>query len=292
MISSCFIACNKDEDIVIDNDNTSQVNLPYEVIEYLPAPGQFINEKVSGFEKITTMTEACAQAENRLKENLYVSLGAWGGYITVRFKNSIRNTEGYDFAIASNSFDSSNEPGIVWVMKDTNGNNQPDDTWYELKGSYYGQEGFATNFSVTYYRPQPGEDTFWKASDGEEGYVKWIGSFHSQDFYYPNWVNADSYTLSGSKMPAKVTQNPVTGIWSNLPFDWGYADNSGKDLGKIEVNGISLDVNRFRISDAVDNTGKPVKLESIDFIKVQTAILSDTDLLGENSTEVCGFFAL
>ena len=43
------------------------------------------------------------------------------------------------FAIQGNAFDSSNEPGIVWVMQDVNGNGLPDDEWYELRGSETGE---------------------------------------------------------------------------------------------------------------------------------------------------------
>ena len=66
-------------------------------------------------------------------------LGGWGGYIVVGFDHSIENKGGYDFSIKGNAFDSSNEPGIVWVMQDVNGDGLPNDEWYELKGSEYGK---------------------------------------------------------------------------------------------------------------------------------------------------------
>ena len=289
MISLFFVACNKDEDIVINNPETS---LGYKVIEYLPAPGQFINEKVSGFDNIKTMDQACRQAEKRLADNQYVSLGAWGGYIVIKLNTSIPNIGGFNFAIAGNNFDSSNEPGIVWVMQDKNGNGLPDEEWYELQGSYYGKEGFEKDYWVTYYRPDAKGNTYWIDKNGDEGYVNWIGSHHSQDFYYPEWVTADSYTLHGSRLPLRAEQNPATGIWSNLPFDWGYVDNSGEDSSVLNINGNSVIVNKFRLYDAVDEQGKSVALEEIDFIKVQTAINGSIGILGENSTEVCGFFTL
>lgn len=292
-ISVFFIACNKDEDIVVDKPQPEpEVEMAYTVVEYLPAPGQFINESSSGFGNITTMQEACDQAQYLLQQNHYVSLGAWGGYIVVKFHSSIPNKGGYNFAIAGNNFDSSNEPGIVWVMQDSNGNGKPDDTWYQLQGSYYGQSGFEKDFWVTYYRPEPGKDTLWKDCEGNEGYISWLGNYHNQDFYYPNWVKEDSYTLHGSKLPARTEMNPVSGIWSNLPFDWGYVDNSGSDMTTIEVNGKSLIANTFRLYDAIDNEGNTVAIDSIDFIKVQTAIMGSANILGENSTEVCGFFVI
>ena len=94
------------------------------VYEFMPAPGQFIHQI-----NATTAAEACREAERRLANNRTVSLGAFGGYITVGFDHSVRNISGdYDFAIAGNSFRTSNEPGIVRVMQDENGNGLPDDT--------------------------------------------------------------------------------------------------------------------------------------------------------------------
>ena len=290
LMSLIFVACNKDEDITIENPegdpNTpsgTTVTLNYKVVEYLPAPGQYINEVANGSSKISSPSEACTYAEERFQKGLYVSLGAWGGYIVIKFDDPVVNNGGYDFAISSNSFDTSSEPGIVWVMTDTNGNGQPDDTWYELKGSHFGKNGYERNYWVTYTRPDSKGNTSWIDSNGETGFVKWLGSFHSQDFYYPDWILENSYTYYGSRLPAQAELNSQN-IWINKPFEWGYVDNFGTDFVK---NG---NKNRFKISDAVDEDNLPVNLPKIDFIKVQTAINSTNNLLGENSTEVCGFF--
>ena len=279
--------CNKDDEIIGDfpsDDNPS--SLEYKVLEYTPAPGQYINETVSGFNNISSPEEACLQAEKRLSEEKYVSLGSWGGYIVVKFNKSINNSGGYDFAITTNSFDSSSEPGIVWVMQDKNGNGKPDDNWYELKGSHFGKEGYERNYWVRYSRPDAKGNTPWEDSNGESGFITWLGNFHSQDFYYPSWVKENNYTLHGSRLPLQAIQNEQTGNWTNLPFEWGYADNFGDDFNAGNHQ------NYFKISDAVDDKNNDINLPSIDFIKVQTAINGSAGWLGENSTEVCGFRAL
>ena len=38
------------------------------------------------------------------------------------------NDGGYEFSVAGNQIDTSNEPGIVWVMQDVNGNGIPDES--------------------------------------------------------------------------------------------------------------------------------------------------------------------
>ncbi|MCH5240152.1 MAG: hypothetical protein J1F38_08005 [Muribaculaceae bacterium] len=283
LISLSFVACNKDEDIIIDNPGDKPggngVTLDYKVIEYTPAPGQYINETAS----IPSPEEACVFAEERLSASQYVSLGAWGGYIVVKFNESILNTGDYDFAISGNAFDTSNEPGIVWVMQDSNGNGLPDETWYELKGSFFGQEGYERNYWVTYHRPKAKENTPWEDSNGETGFVYWKESYHSQDYYYPTWIEEDTYTLYGSRLPSRAEQDDVTNMWQNKPYEWGYADNFGSDFVQATHQ------NRFRISDAVTETNQPANIQFIDFIKVQTSINGSADILGENSTEVAGF---
>lgn len=125
------------------------------VYEFIPAPGQFVNEtNTAGYTGTESTQEAAiAYAENRLATTSYVSLGGWGGYIVVGFDHSIENKGGYDFSIIGNAFEGSSEPGIVWVMQDVNGNQLPDDEWYELKGSEYGKNGTIQDYAVTYYRP-------------------------------------------------------------------------------------------------------------------------------------------
>lgn len=287
-------SCNKDDEIIIENPDTPEetpFSDNFSVIEFLPGPGQYVNDTNSGYGDVTTMDEACEYAKTRLDNVSYVSLGAWGGYIVVKSNKPINNTGNYDFSIAGNSFDTSNEPGIVWVMQDKNGNGQPDDIWYELKGSYYGKDGFEKDFWVTYYRPETSKQpTTWVASNGETGSIQWLGSYHSQDYYYPLWVNEASYTLHGTRLPSQSVQDSNTGNWSNLPFEWGYVDNSGEDSELTQINDKTVLKNFFKISDAVDSNGNAINLTSIDFIKVQTAILSNSGWLGENSTEVMGFF--
>jgi hypothetical protein len=260
------------------------------VYEYLPAPGQFINEtKTGGFtDKHTTQEAANAYAEERFAKGIWVSLGGFGGYVVVGFDHSIDNTGGYDFAVIGNSFNNSSEPGIVWVMQDENGDGMPNDTWYELRGCETGLPTTLQNYAVTYYRPtEPGKSVKWTDSEGQSGEIDYLKAYHKQDYYYPLWVESDSYTLTGTRLEAKNYDQSGKGTYWVLPtFDWGYADN----FSSIDrVNPKSVD-NRFKISDAMDSEGKAVSLDYIDFVKVQTGVNSKSGWLGEVSTEVVGFY--
>ena len=259
------------------------------VIEYTPAPGQFINElKTGGFDASHVTPEAAVSyAESRLMEDGWVSLGGFGGYVIVGFDHSIDNSRTYDFGIISNAFDGSSEPGVVWVMQDENGNGYPDDTWYELAGSETGKFETYRDYAVTYYRPSaPKMPVQWTDNYGNNGEIDYLQQFHNQDYYYPLWIVTDSYTLTGTRLEARNYDQSGNGsYWIQPHYDWGYADNFSPSDFNSENK-----ANLFRISNAIDFEGNPINLSHIDFVKVQCAVNSKSGWLGELSTEVCGFY--
>lgn len=280
-------ACNISESFGTDD---GELVFATKVFEYTPAPGQFINNPITGgFNGVElTPQDACDYAERRLSQRSFISLGGFGGYIVVGFDEPIINSGEYDLAIAGNPFEGSSEPGIVWVMQDENGNGKPDDVWYELAGSEYGKQGVLSNYSVTYYRPsQPKQPIYWEDSLGESGEIAHIVA-HPHGSYYPIWIEADSYTLKGSRLEPRTDFNGS--IWVQRGFDWGYVDNENDtDIMHGSDAAAGLVFNRFRLCDAVNSKGKSVDLPHINFVKVQTALNSQSGGLGENSTEVFAF---
>jgi hypothetical protein len=234
--------------------------------------------------KELTAEAAVAYAERRMSEGRFVSLGGFGGYIIVGFDHSIDNDGGYDLAVEGNSFDGSSEPGIVWVMQDENGDGKPNDTWYELRGSESGKPTTIQNYSVTYYRPaEPQLPVKWRDSVGVEGEIDYVGAHHSQDYYYPAWITADSYTLSGTRLEARNYDKSGNGtMWVQPAYDWGYTDNQSS-VDFISRNGA---FNKFDIDNAMDAWGNAAELKYIDFVKVQCGVNAKSGHLGELSTEV------
>jgi len=294
VIVHCF--GNKQEDNYREATASSSM-FQNKVYEYTPAPGQFIGElntaRFTGNEK--TQADAIAYATQRLNAKGYVSLGGFGGYIVVGFDHSIANTNNeYDFAIQGNAFDGSSEPGIVWVMQDINNNGQADDEWYELKASETSKDGTIQDYAITYYRPAGiGMDVKWTDSEGKSGMIDYLKQFHAQDYYYPQWIQEDSYTLRGTLLSSKNMQNPSTGFWKNQSYDRGYVDNYGNDQieGGSTVTG-SGQRNGFEITNAIYKDGTPIDLKYIDFIKVQVGVNAKSGPLGEISTEVFSFIDL
>ncbi len=271
------------------------------VYEYFPAPGQFINE-MPQYEPGDTYSDILKKAEESISgtNDIMISLGGYGGYLTFGFDHTVMNVEGeYDFRIWGNAFyelsdpsgkGGSAEPGIVMVSYDCNCNGLPDDEWYELAGSAYRHPSTLHNYTITYSRPEenkmekPDSSGFltdttyipWADSEGMSGYIA-KNSFHAQE-YYPLWEERDKLTFSGTLLPPNAKDLSGMGIYYVLySYDWGYADNHPNDYA---------DLNSFDISWAVDKEGNKVKLPGADFIRVYTGVNQYCGWLGETSTEI------
>lgn len=277
---------------------------PYiaKVLEYCPAPGQFVNE-MPLYEEGDTYADMLKKAEESISgtNDVMISLGAYGGYVTFAFDHTVVNVPGErDIRIWGNSFyeltdpthpGGSAEPGIVMVSYDTNCNGLPDDPWYELAGSDYANPLTRHRYSITYSRPDPAKkpvpdesgylnDTTyipWVDSDGQTGYVA-RNIFHDQE-YWPGWVDSDKLHFSGTCLPPNAVDRSGNGSYFILYcFDWGYADNHPND---------QTELNTFDIAWAVDEFGNHVDLPGADFVRVYTAENQYCGWLGETSTELC-----
>lgn len=275
-------------------------NSPYisKVYDFLPAPGQFVNE-LPEYMDGDSHEAILAKVEEQIcgdKNPGMISLGAFGGYVVFGFDHPVANVEGaYDFKIYANAFmaagssvGGSCEPGIVMVSVDANGNGLADDEWYELAGSDYGKETTIKNYSITYYKPDADKtptpegmmtDTTyirWTSSEGDEGYVM-KNSFHNQS-YWPEWYEGETIEFVGTKLADNAFDQSGNGTYYVLTrLDWGYVDNYANDIDE-----------GFKIDWAVDAEGNPKHLTHIDFVKVYTAVNQYCGWIGETSTEICG----
>lgn len=275
----------------------------HRVYEFCPAPGQFVNllpEYEQGDDYSVMLSKASEQLVGGKMPGM-VSLGAWGGYVVFGFDHPVVNVEGeYDFKIYGNAMISdrdkrggSSEPGIVMVSVDANGNGLPDDEWYELAGSEYSKPSTLRGYELTYTAPGPDHtpvpdpsdkaiiDTryiSWSSNDPArpQGYVTKTAQ-HTQS-YWPAWLPETTLSFRGTCLADNYVDVSGDGSYFVLQFyDWGYADNlpNGEDPG-------------FDLDRAVDSQGLPVKLQSVDFIRVHTGVNQSCGRLGETSTEVCG----
>ena len=293
----------------IINPDQNDTN-PYitSVFDYRPAVGQFVNQlpKYEAGDTQAKMNEKVLRAIGNNARS-QISLGGYGGYVVVGFDHTIPNVSGLrDFRVLGNAFcnpttpvGGSCEPGIIMVSRDVNGNGQPDDEWYEIAGSahrdvtaepFYAvaqQAGldvaFYTDYQITYYRPatEPNEPTEqyirWTDNKQAEGYI-YKNSYHLQS-YFPQWIDSETLTFSGSRLPQNGIDKSGTG--NNFVLyrsAYGYADNDANTSIESSID----------IDWAVDSEGKAVSLSGIDFIKIYSGVNQTNGWIGECSTEISG----
>lgn len=272
------------------------------VYEYRPAPGQFVNEMPQYVEG-DSYADILRKAEESITgtNDIMITLGGFGGYVTFGFDHTVANMEGEDdFRLWGNCFyelldkerkGGSAEPGIIMVSYDRNCNGLPDDEWYELEGSAHLLPDTKHNYTITYFRPamEKGDSPAdvgtisdpeyirWEDSDGKTGYIE-KNIFHSQD-YYPRWITDDRLQFGGTCLPSNGVDISGDGSYYILYcYDWGYADNHPNEYAGL---------NSFDIGNARDKEGNPVKLPGADFIRVYTGVNQSCGWLGETSTEIC-----
>lgn len=270
----------------VTEPDASYINGITRVFEYVPAPGQFVNDLPEATIEDTAETMR-QKAEKALRDGMVVSLGGFGGYVVFGFDHTIVNREGADFVILGNAIPTWAEPGVIMVSYDANGNGLPDDEWYEIAGSEYHKPTTIKDYEITYHKnkTEPAYPILqhyirWTDNQGKTGYIS-KNSNHVQP-YYPLWMGS-SYTLKGTYMKENLYQSSdASRIWVSSPLDWGYADNWLNNDAKAEID----------IDWAVDKNGDPVKLKGIDFVRVHTGNRAEGGWLGEISTEVAGFIDL
>lgn len=253
------------------------------VLEYCPAPGQFIHELPLYEEGDNAETMAAKCLENLYNERP-VCLGAYGGYMTVGFDHTILNIAGQkDILIYGNAnkYKTSAEPGIVMVSADTNQNGLPDDEWYELAGSEYKNKSTVHDYEITYTRPaRENMDVTWTDNKGGSGIVKYMGivsgEYNHTHAHYPKWAKSSTLTFKGARLPDNGAYDDEKGMWIMKPYDYGYADNL-----------YSKDGCSFDLDWAIDSLGEKVHLAGIDFIRIYTAVNQQIGGgVGEISTEI------
>jgi hypothetical protein len=284
------------------------------VMDYSPAPGQFVN--VSAFNDPARALGAPAGGGPVVPDNTkVVTLGAVGGSITLGFDApipnlpaSVTNPRGCDLIIYGNAFFSAGDPArrfaeaaTVEVSRDDNGNGQADDAWYLIRGSH---TSTPPALHVQTW------DTFTLDATNPPANAAWIPPGRSGV-----WTT-QAYVLPAAVFAGLVLVNPL-GESSPDEGVWGYADCSPTMvLGDLDGDGLigelddpaipperfyawpddPLTVGVWRKSGGGDAvalewaidpaTGQGVTLDRVDFVRITTAAVRLSGILGELSAEV------
>lgn len=188
------------------------------VFDYLPAPGQFVNE-LPKYTEGDTHADMVKKTEEWLvgEEANMITLGGWGGYVTFGFDHTIVNVTGKrDFRINGNAFGAamgrpgapfggSCEPGIIMVAYDKNKNGKPDDDeWYEIKGS--------SNFSS--------EKELWYTIAKENGNDINVYRDYEMTYYKPAKEKADTEAEPDNPLAYVAIKNYIR--WEDNKKNSGY----------------------------------------------------------------------
>jgi hypothetical protein len=270
LLAVLFASCKTVE----PDDNSAYITHVY---NYVYGPGQHA--------KLAKMADTVNIIGQPADTKGWLYLGGFGGYVIAGFNHNVENGTGADFEVFALKGPSP-EPGIVYVMSDSNGDGKPNETWYELKGN---QDSVAQhNYWLRYYKAKTDSTNItWLDSKGSHGeLVPGYGSKYSASWWWPA-TTTDSVTFDGTRLPDSYDDNSSNGsqywVVPKKRFTWGYVKNMyGADYDGTG-GGNFLD-----ISNAVDSEGNPVNLKSIRFIKVQTAVFQRAGWLNEVSTEIRG----
>jgi len=255
---------------------------PYitKVFDYKYGPGQHATLIPSGWKG----SDFIGQPWTGTK--IYTSLGGWGGYIIAGFDHTIKNVDGADFGIFTQP-GAGSEPGVVFVMNDTNNDGIPNDgDWFEIKGSEYNNAETIHDYQVSYYKPVGNGNITWKDNKGNGGEL--IPEYGTDSWWWGGYGDKSEVDFTGVKLP-NVYINSSTQAdsenWIIRPglFSFGYAEC----YYNLDYNN-SLKANLFDISGAVDKNGNKANLSGISFIKVQCGVFQIAGWLNEVSTEVSG----
>jgi hypothetical protein len=182
--------------------------------------------------------------------------GGFGGYAVFEFDHSVekKGADGEEILIGGNAFGNWNEPGAIWVSQDENNNGEPDDTWYELKGSHTLAPETLRRNAVTFIKRNP---VVWTDNMGSVGTCVELQAWPSE-------------------APAGLTEFTLVGTCLNISATYdstlaGYAD--------------VVDNGRVSLSNAIQADGTSVDLPFIDFLKIVTAFNYGDPTFGERSTE-------
>lgn len=257
-----------------------------QVFDYVYAPGQYAtNSNLTNAQNFIGKP-SYLQTTNATIQKSSISLGGWGGYIVAGFNHNIGNFDGNDFIIFCGTSPGP-EPAIVYVMQDENGNNLPDDNWYELKGSEHNNATTYHNYQLTYYKPTSASaNIYWKDNKGNTDSLK-AGYGNTITSIWWKYSAEDSLVFKGTRLPQAYqnTSSTTTENWAPIAglFSWGYAECPTANNYNNTYKG-----NEFDISNAIDSLGNTVALSHIRFIKVQTAVFQQAGWFNEISTEIYG----
>jgi hypothetical protein len=281
--------------------------MPAEITEYICPASQYTDGAfmlgVYGLNYVSTLRGAALDATTGDMYTGPASLGNFGGYITYRYdepiKDNPRNPYGVDFIVYGNPHYPHSgfaEPGNVLVSEDG-------EKWYALAGSAHYEDYAKWNVSITYTKNNRGMSD-WTTTLGGSG----TGNKYPSKERYPLFPwdehpgSEQQMTLTGVMLDPGSAKDAYGSASAAFP-DFGYADTGARSTSNAAGNpyigpyyaASNSDWQRstsdgFDLKWAVDENGQPADLSDTDiyYVKIQCANNISGGAIGEKSTEVNG----
>lgn len=294
----------KEEQAFVASFYPTSIDYPTDVVAYLPAPGQFVNEA----------SYCNAMATKAVNAGNMVTLGSYGGSIIYYFKDGIKNDPknpyGIDFIVYGNAFTNNDgttalgaaEPAAVMVSSDGV-------HWAELAGSLFYDARTKHDNKMVYTNPEPtfskAVDIPWTKNGKQSGAVK-VNSYHSQP-YYPNPSIYDQYNKDVRFINKTYKKESMTvegfSYFTHKPAPrYGYGDTHANRLmnGRISneavnpyesrhdmiFNGDGMDLSWAVGADGMSTPSQYV--QTVNWIKIYNPNMYDGGSVGECSPEIVG----
>jgi len=305
-----------------------------EVLEVSPGAGQHANNSEyaligANYNKVLGAPDGSGSSSG--SAGSVISLHGPGATITVRFdppiENHPDNIGGYDFVVFGNAYwiggDPSGthwqEPATIEVMKDENGNGDPDDTWYLIPGSDLG-----ASFPVTTDTVESRREGTLGAENYYPNKIDWAAGESHSEWYpddpvfpgFPDTISHTFYPINASK--AGTTTERIWGYLDVTPTlklgDMSGADGAGDNSlsdpedyppseypnmkaeyfyttpdthGDLFIDAGSGGGDAIDIAWAVDpSTGVQANLDHIDFVRLTNCTKKVEGGLGDTDAEL------
>lgn len=254
------------KNFTISVDEKEYSNRVTKIIDYDPTFGPYVNDYVyNATTREGVINNINTKVISPTNEHLGIDLGLFGGSAVFAFDHTIINIPNHnDFTIKPYGY---RGLGIVYIAYDRNKNGKPDaDEWYEIPGALEGTSAIDPEYQVNLSNTR--EDDYneylsfnaWTDNKGNSGKYKYDLPEYASYKIYPSWIHND-YVLKGKRI---IVESPSFNTSNDKYISYLLPSKNG-------------DVCPFDISKAIDNKGNRVNLPGIDFIKITTAIFSETD---------------
>jgi hypothetical protein len=304
--TGCLLAA-----IALATPALAQSHFATRVLDYRPAPGQFVQDPAFN-DPGAALGPPIGGGTLDGDETKAVSLGGFGGSITLAFDHTVRDDPkhrlGLDCIVFGNAFWLNGDPNRRWgegasieIALDANGNGLADDPWYLIPGSHLAQP--ASSWQAQTWDDDTNDAAYppaysWWVPPGESG-------------VWQTWA----FRLPSDPFELGVSLDNPNGQFAEVEGIWGYADCSPTlVLGDLDGDNIlddgSMTPERFYtvpddpftvgvdpgsgggdafdIAWAIDPaTGEPANLPGFDFVRITNATNVVLGPFGEKSAEIC-----